>query len=245
MASYYPPPSSPFSGAGRNTAPDPYQRPSSGLIDKLQAYPPNGYTSAPPAASPLQPYMVQPARVPGRSYSPRPESPAQTGRPASGWLPQTPEPLTPVPKVHKTFLQWKAEAQATTAEYQRNGFPSPVAWVYVEGHAIPRMLSSGGWTAGGHGILPGQLGKAGRHFRLGANISYHGKERDIDTYEVLVEANLPTRWVYQSFPSQPLPRALDPPIVPLEPRPQQATLADFKLVVIVDDSDSVSLHDLI
>lgn len=176
MASYYPLPSSPFSGAGRNTAPDPYQRPSPGLIDKLQAYPPDGYTSAPPAASPLQPYAVQPARVPGRSYSPRPESPAQTGRPASGWLPQTSESLTSVPKIHKTFLQWKAEAQATTADYQRNGFPSPVAWVplglFLPSFAIyalcrytsratpsPRMPLSGEWTAGDRGILPGRFTK--------------------------------------------------------------------------------------
>jgi hypothetical protein len=28
-------------------------------------------------------------------------------------------------------LQWKAAAQATTADYQRNGFPSPVAWVFL------------------------------------------------------------------------------------------------------------------
>ena len=36
---------------------------------------------------------------------------------------------TSVVKVFKTYLQWKAEAKATTADYQCNGFPSPVAWV--------------------------------------------------------------------------------------------------------------------
>ncbi|KAF8480082.1 hypothetical protein DFH94DRAFT_740179 [Russula ochroleuca] len=85
------------------------------------------------------------------------------------------------------------------------------------------------------------LGKAGRHFRLGACISYHGKERDVDTYEVLVEANLPTRWVYQSLLLPPsLPRSLDKPTVSQEPcAPPQVTLTDFKLVVIIDDSDSM------
>jgi hypothetical protein len=145
-------------------------------------------------------------------------------------------------------LQWKADAQATTADYRRNGFPSPVAWVYVEGHAIPPNAIVGGVDRRGpwniarvfyEGSL--ELGKAGRHFRLGACISYHGKERDVDTYEVLVEANLPTRWVYQSLlPPLPLPRPLDQPTVCPDPcPPPQLTLADFKLVVVVDDSDSM------
>jgi hypothetical protein len=51
----------------------------------------------------------------------------------------------------------------------------------------------------------------------------------VDTYEVLVEANLPTRWVYQSLlPPLPLPRPLDQPNGPvcLDPRsPPQLTLA--------------------
>jgi hypothetical protein len=39
-------------------------------------------------------------------------------------------------------------------------------------------------------------------------------------YEVLVEANLPTRWVYQSPLSPlPLPRPLDQPTVLPDPRP--------------------------
>jgi hypothetical protein len=154
----------------------------------------------------------------------------------------------PVQRTFKTFLQWKAEAQATTADYQRNGFPSPVAWVYVEGHALPPNAIVGGVDRRGpwhiarvfyEGSL--ELGKAGRHLRLGACISYHGKERDVDTYEVLVEANLPTRWVYQSLlPPAPLPRPLDQPVVCNDPRPPpQLTLADFKLVVVVDDSDSM------
>jgi hypothetical protein len=49
----------------------------------------------------------------------------------------------------------------------------------------------------------------------------------VDTYEVLVEANLPTRWVYQSLlPPLPLPRTLDGFTLSLDPRcPPQVTLA--------------------
>jgi hypothetical protein len=49
----------------------------------------------------------------------------------------------------------------------------------------------------------------------------------VDTYEVLVEANLPTRWVYQSLlPPLPLSRPLDQPTVCYDPRPPpQLTLA--------------------
>jgi hypothetical protein len=50
----------------------------------------------------------------------------------------------------------------------------------------------------------------------------------VDTYEVLVEANLPTRWVYQSLlPPPPVPRP-EQPIACLDSRPPpvpQLTLA--------------------
>jgi hypothetical protein len=94
----------------------------------------NATTRAPPIASPLQPYPVQATQYSGRSHSPRPESPAQNGKTASGWsFPQAPPPESPLPvqKTFKTFLQWKAAAQATTADYQRNGFSSPAAWVLL------------------------------------------------------------------------------------------------------------------
>jgi hypothetical protein len=132
MASYYPSPSTPFSGAARSSTPDTRQRPPSALMEKLNLYPSDAsvYAGAPPTASPLQPYPISTTKFPGRSYSPRPESPAQIGRPTSGFsFPQAPESPLPVQRTFKTFLQWKAEAQATTADYQRNGFPSPVAWV--------------------------------------------------------------------------------------------------------------------
>jgi hypothetical protein len=58
-------------------------------------------------------------KVAEQPHSPRsPGSPAQIG--ASGSL---------VQNSYRTFLQWKSEAQITTADYQQNGFPSPVAWV--------------------------------------------------------------------------------------------------------------------
>ena len=133
MSFQYPSPSTPFAGAARSSTPDGRQRPPSVLMEKLNSYPTDVYAGATPTASPLQPYPVQATRFSGRSHSPRPESPAQIGKPASGWsfpqAPQAPEPHFPVQKTFKTFLQWKAEAQATTSDYQRNGFPSPVAWV--------------------------------------------------------------------------------------------------------------------
>jgi hypothetical protein len=47
----------------------------------------------------------------------------------------------------------------------------------------------------------------------------------IDAYEVLVEANLPTRWVYQPLLTpHPIPRALDRTAVSLG-QPPQLTLA--------------------
>jgi hypothetical protein len=44
-------------------------------------------------------------------------------------FPQAPESPAPIQKTYRTFLQWKAEAQAMTADYQRNGYFSPLAWV--------------------------------------------------------------------------------------------------------------------
>ncbi|KAI0268988.1 hypothetical protein BGY98DRAFT_924647, partial [Russula aff. rugulosa BPL654] len=45
---------------------------------------------------PLQPYPVQATQYSGRSHSPRPESPAQIGKTASGWsFPQAPAPESP------------------------------------------------------------------------------------------------------------------------------------------------------
>jgi hypothetical protein len=76
-----------------------------------------------------------------------------------------------------------------------------------------------------------ELGKAARHLRLGACVSFHGKEREVDTYEVLVEANIPTRWVYQPLALAPIPTP--------GPVPTTTSFADFKLVVIIDDSDSM------
>jgi hypothetical protein len=136
MASYrdypvYPSPSTPFSGAGRNTPPDPLQRPSSALMEKMNAYPPDVYAGTPSTASPLQLYPVEPAKISGWPHFSPLDSPAHIGRSAPGRpFTQASEPA-PVQKTYRTFLQWKAGAQATTADYQRNGFPSPLAWVVL------------------------------------------------------------------------------------------------------------------
>lgn len=207
MASYYPPqPPSPFAGA-YNSRPEPYQRQPS-VYEQVLANPPDVY-----ATSPVQHPPTPPANFKSPSWPP---SAAQ------------------VPKSPKTFLQWKADAKAATADFQRNGFPSPVAWVFVEGHEVPPNAVIGGVDRKGPWFIARafyegsmELGKAGRHFRLGASISFHGKEREIDTYEVLVEANFPTRWVYQPLAVAPNPGAA------------AASFADFKLVVVIDDSDSM------
>jgi len=148
-------------------------------------------------------------------------------------------------RVFKTYLQWKAESKAMTADYQCNGFPSPVAWVYVEGHDIPPNAIVGGVDRRGpwhiaRSFYEGsmELGKAARHLRLGACISFHGKERDVDSYEVLVEANFPTRFIYR--PVQPVVVAPTPaPAFPRVPAKIRTSFAEFKLVVLIDDSDSM------
>ncbi|KAF8273662.1 hypothetical protein EI94DRAFT_1715529 [Lactarius quietus] len=199
---YPPPPSSPFAGVSYNPRPEYYQRPPPRptLIEPVQANPPDVHTVIP---VPLPP-------TPSTNFK-------------SPWQPSAPQVL----KSPKTFLQWKADSKATTSDYQRNGFPSPVAWVYVEGHDLPPNAVIGGVDRKGQWYIARsfyegsmELGKAARHLRLGAAISFHGKERDVEAYEVLVEANFPTRWVYQPLPVAP-------------------SIPDFKLVVVIDDSDSM------
>ncbi|KAI0251868.1 hypothetical protein BJV78DRAFT_1282104 [Lactifluus subvellereus] len=242
MQQPYYPPSSPFAGARPNTRPEPLQRPPSARLEQVQAYSPDVYSIPQPAMQPTPAYPspVQPAKM--WSPAPRGEPTTPIARPASGLSShQALELQVSVPRVFKTYLQWKEEARATTADHQINGFPSPVAWVYVEGHAIPPNAIIGGVDRRGpwhiaRAFYEGsmELGKAARHLRLGASVNYHGREHDVDAYEVLVEVNLPTRWVYQ-------PISRPAPITPA-PRPETrplVSLADFKLVVIIDDSSSM------
>ncbi|KAF8273660.1 hypothetical protein EI94DRAFT_1696604 [Lactarius quietus] len=197
MASYYtPPPSSPFA-VPNYPRPELYQRPPPTVVEQVQV---DVCATATPTS----------VKSPGLSPC------------------TTTTSTTSVIKVYKTFLQWKAESKATTADYLCNGFPSPVAWVYVEGHEIPPNAIIGGVDRKGpwhiaRSFYEGsmELGKAARHLKLGACISFHGKERDV---------NLPTRWVYQAI--QPVPVAPVPTKV-------RSSFADFKLVVLIDDSDSM------
>ncbi len=104
MGSYYHhPPSTPFAGANYSPRTDIYQRPPPAVLENIQANPPDFY--------PISPVTVAST------------SPAILKNP--GWSP----PPAPVLKSPKTFLQWKADAKAATADYQHNGYPSPVAWV--------------------------------------------------------------------------------------------------------------------
>ena len=123
MSSYYPlPPSSPFAGANFSPRPDHYQRPPSRptVLEQVLANPPDVYSTMPVALPP---------------------TPSTNFRNA-GWPPSPAQVL----KSSKTFLQWKADAKATTADYQRNGFPSPVAWVITSSITSYSSSSFGSWT---------------------------------------------------------------------------------------------------
>ncbi|KAI0267504.1 hypothetical protein BC834DRAFT_81197 [Gloeopeniophorella convolvens] len=247
MSSFYPPPpSSPFAGAraqagGRQ---DYYQGRPYDSFNSPQPSSPNQQRAPTPSEPQTgfsatlslggQPFGGQPVPQPYSS----PYGKVTSERTSTTSVSQTTEvsvTTTVTVKTYKTVLQWKADAQAATAEYQRSGFPSPLAWVYVEGHNIPPGAVIGGVDRKGpwhiaRAFYEGsmELGKAGRHLRLGATVSFNGKDRDVDAYEILVEANTPTRWIYQP----PAPR----------PAPPAPKVSDFKLVVIVDDSDSMEGH---
>ncbi|KAH9973983.1 hypothetical protein BGW80DRAFT_1304607 [Lactifluus volemus] len=234
MQPYYPPPS-PY-GTWAPPRPEPIPRPSSSA--RLEHHSPDVHSS------PQTSYSVHPTKAWARN-----DTPTQIGRSPSALShhshQQAFESQVP-PRIYKTLLQWKEEARAMTADYQRNGYPSAVAWVYVEGHAIPPNAIIGGIDRRGTWYIARafyecsmELGKAGRHYRSGASIFYHGKEHDVDAYEVLVEANLPTRWVYQHI-TQPISVAIPSPVAPPFPMPETPrSLADFKIVVIIDDSSSM------
>ncbi|KAH9977018.1 hypothetical protein BGW80DRAFT_1286789 [Lactifluus volemus] len=193
----------------------------------------------------LGPYLPDVRSSPQSSYSVHPtkawacsDTPTQIGRSPSALSHQSHqqafEGQVP-PRIYKTLLQWKEEARAMTAYYQRNGCPSAVAWVYVEGHAIPPNAIIGGIDRRGTWYIA----RAFYEYRLGASLLYQGKGHDvsgfsshditslnlqpkIDAYEVLVEVNLPS------------------PVAPPFPMPESPrSLADFKIVVIIDDSCSM------
>ncbi|KAI0322051.1 hypothetical protein OF83DRAFT_1167959 [Amylostereum chailletii] len=160
-----------------------------------------------------------------------------------GTLPRLSPPSAPH-KVPKTLKQWINDAKETTDEVQKNGSTSPFAWVFVEGTDIPPNAIVGGDDRGrplyiARAFYEGglQLGKAGKHLKSGAAVFYHSREIDVPAYEVLVELNAPSRWVYQ-----PSSGAVEMPVAVVAPRSQallEQRFKEFKTVIIVDDSLSM------
>ncbi|KAH9933451.1 uncharacterized protein B0H18DRAFT_983761 [Fomitopsis serialis] len=150
-------------------------------------------------------------------------------------------------KVPRTLAQWTAEAQASTAEFRKNGSSTPFAWVYVEGHNIPPSAVIAGDERGKplyvartffEGTL--QIGKAGHHLRLGASIPLKAREVDVAAYEVLVAAMTPSRWVYQSTDSMTIiEKQMSDIGIGGASSILQRRLKEIKVVVIVDDSMSM------
>jgi hypothetical protein len=141
MQSYYPPPS-PLGGARPTSRPDLLQRPPSVRLEQVQAYSPDVYITPQSAFQPGPIYAAQPTKVTVWSPVPRDDHPSPTGRPSSRLsYQQALEPQASSPRIHKTLFQWKEEARATTADYQRNGFPSPVAWVLIAPLSVSAMLT--------------------------------------------------------------------------------------------------------
>ncbi|KZT70864.1 hypothetical protein DAEQUDRAFT_170695 [Daedalea quercina L-15889] len=150
-------------------------------------------------------------------------------------------------KVPRTYAQWTADAQASTADFQKNGSPTPFAWIYVEGHNIPPNAVIAGDDRGKplyvartffEGTL--QIGKAGHHLKLGASIPLKGREIDVSVYEVLVTALTPSRWVYQAPESLTVvEKQISELSLGASTLSLQRRLKDIKVVVIVDDSMSM------
>jgi hypothetical protein len=129
MQPYYPPPS-PY-GTWAPPRPEPIPRPSSSA--RLEHHSPDVHSS------PQTSYSVHPTKAWARS-----DTPTQIGRSPSALShhshQQAFESQVP-PRIYKTLLQWKEEARAMTADYQRNGYPSAVAWVLIISYPIPITLT--------------------------------------------------------------------------------------------------------
>jgi hypothetical protein len=112
-----------------------------------------------------------------------------------------------------------------------------------------------------------ELGKASRHSRLGASIFYHAKEHDVS--DCLPTILLLLNYDPRLTPTRCLSRLIYPPAGYTSPSTgpfpchalnlavlrkmislstcivSQSGCSDFKLVVLIDDSSSVSLHTLV
>jgi len=140
----------------------------------------------------------------------------------------------------RTFSQWVAAAKQGTADVRRDGSPSPLVWVLVEGRNIPENALVGGkekrkplyiarsfYEGGIH------IGKAGRHLPSGAVIPYNGHEIPVDTYEVLEPASpQPTRYTVVYEASKVVEVETDYPL-------ELQRLNQIETVILVDDSASM------
>ncbi|THH20595.1 hypothetical protein EW146_g802 [Bondarzewia mesenterica] len=205
---------------------------SPGTYPQVNPYPSQKYSDYPPSV------IIAPISATGENTYLIPRSPP------------FPSPVTPMTQ-SRTYSQWMVRAKEATAEFKRSGYPSPVAWVFVEGYNIPQNAMIAGDDRGRplyiartayDGFHRLELGKAGRHLRLGASIPYNGREIDVASYEVLVEALMPVRWASQeATPVVEMPKV---PEIRKDAVGSRASgleqLRELKVVVIVDDSISMA-----
>jgi len=178
---------------------------------------------------PLVSPVMSPSRLapvyPSEAY---PQSPSPAGKP-------------------RTFAQWVAAAREATADFRRNGSPDPFVWILVENKNFPTNALVAGddrreplyvarsfYEGGIH------IGKAGYHMRLGASIPYNGREIEVSTFEILVTALQPVRYViteglqYREREREREREILPAPVVELR------RLNEIKTVILVDDSSSMA-----
>jgi len=218
----------------------------------------NTYSPPPSIISPKAETNYSPGfSVPGQSpmSSPPVRSPTEMPQALIADL-SSPTPVTRP----KTFAQWVAMAKENTLEVRRNGSPSPLVWILVEGTDIPANAIVGGedrrkplyiarcFYEGGI-----YIGKAGRHLKLGAAIPYNGREIEVSTYEVLMPALQAVRYsVIDSPPILEIPRMVQDfnmnnnndrlslaPSVPKVENNSLQRLNEIEVVILVDDSASM------
>ncbi|KAG1759952.1 hypothetical protein EDD22DRAFT_781803 [Suillus occidentalis] len=164
-------------------------------------------------------------------------------------------------ETHQTVItktSWLDSARESTQNFKLHGSSVPLVWVLVEDNVIPPNAVPFGEDKNGtplyiaRALLEVDLGKAGSHLQH-ALISYGGREHQIPKYEVLVCASQ-IRWGLTTYePVGPLNQGTTSSLVRTTlcvddiPRfiPNLADglkfkkLADYKTVILIDDSISV------